>query len=183
MKLFLAVPIPEQVQLTILDRYEKLRYEYPYFTWIPQSHFHITISYLGERDKSKLAYIIEAIERSLYTIPPIYLIGLETKIFVNEGIVLYLEFARNKQLETIRENLFDYFAQRENEHAMDEYKPHITISRYKLPSKQQYFHLKKKLKSIASDIEFLTKDIVLYESINTSTNPIYEKIHTFELVE
>ncbi len=183
MKLILAVPVPEPIQQTIIECYAKIRGDYPYFSWTSEPTYHITVKNLGEREKDTLPYIIEAISRSVYAIPPIYLTGQESRILVGKGITLYLEFLRSKQLENIRTNLSEYFSKREKGLEEQEYKPHITLAQYKLPSKQQYFHLKKKLKQTQPEIDFLTQEIVLYEAITTSTNPIYEKIHTFELVE
>lgn len=183
MRLFLAVAIPEETISELHNMYEELKRDYPEFNWVPEKNYHVTISFLGERSEDKMPYIIEAIERSTFDIQPTRLFALETGMFVHHGIILRLAFSRNKDLEKIRERTVELFSMERENDMKKKYLPHITLARYKLPSKQQYFHLRKKLQKINSTIEFPVHQIHLYKSITKPTNPEYEIVHTFELVE
>lgn len=183
MRLFLAAAIPDDVLSQLQESYYELKRDYPEFNWVPEKNYHVTVSFLGERSEDKMPHIIEAIEQSTFDIPPTVLFALDTGMFVHEGITLRLAFARNKELEKIRERTVDLFSMEKENKASKKYLPHLTLGRYKLPSKQQYFHLRKKLQRTNLSIEFPVKEIHLYQSITKPTNPEYEIIHTFELVE
>lgn len=171
MRLFLGVAIPDDVTAQLNETYAKLKQDYPEFSWVPEKNYHITISFLGERSEDKMPYIVEAIERSTFDIKPTILFALDTGMFVYPGIILRLAFNRNKDLEQIRERTVDLFSMERENDMKNKYMPHITLARYKLPSKQQYFHLKKKLERIKTPIEFPVKEIHLYQSITNPTNP------------
>lgn len=184
MRLFLAVAVPDVVVSQLNETYARLKQDYPEFSWVPEANYHITISFLGERSEDKMPHIVEAVERSTFDIKPTRLFALDTGMFVYPGIVLRLAFNRNKDLEQIRARTVDLFSMERENNIKKKYLPHITLARYKLPSKQQYFHLRKKLERIQTSIEIPVNEIHLYQSITTkTTNPEYEIIHTFELVE
>ncbi|QQS44019.1 RNA 2',3'-cyclic phosphodiesterase [Candidatus Roizmanbacteria bacterium] len=183
MRLFLAAAIPENVVSELDALYDGLKRDYHEFNWVPQKNYHVTIAFLGERSEDKMPYIIEAIERSTFDIQPTRLFALETGMFVHQGIILRLAFSRNKDFEKIRERTVDLFSMEKENDLKKKYIPHMTLARYKLPSKQQYFHLRKKLQRLNTTIEFPVTEIHLYKSITKPTNPEYEIVHTFELVE
>lgn len=183
MKLFLAVSLPQTFRKYLQEAYNPIMRDYPQFNWVPQQNYHITIAYLGERGEDKMELIHEAIERSIFDIPPTRMFTLETGMFVKNGIKLRLAYVRNKELGKIRERVIDYFSVSKENLARQTYVPHTTLAQYKLPSKQQYFHLRKKLANLNIEGEFPVNQIHLYQSITKPTNPEYEILHTFELVE
>ncbi len=183
MRLFIAAAIPEETRAQISQIFANLKKEYPEFNWVPEKNYHITVTFLGERSDEKMPHIVEAIERSVFDIRPTRLFALAANMFVHQGIILHLAFNRNKDFEIIRKRTADLFDVEKENNVAKKYIPHITTARYKLPSKQQYFHLRKKLEKLHTDIEFPVQELHLYQSITKPTNPEYEIIHTFELVD
>ena len=58
----------------------------------------------------------------------------------------------------------------------------MTLGRWKIPSKQQYFHLKNKLDELELDIEFPVTHLTLYQSVQTSDTPTYIEVAKFPLL-
>ena len=183
MKLFLGVSLPRAARAILREAYEQLKKDYPYYNWISEENYHVTIANLGERSDEKMPHILEAIKQSVFDVRPTSIFGLETRLFQENGIVVYLAYAKNNEFNTIRDRVIDLFnAEKENK-APNGYVPKTILATYKLPSKQQYFHVKKKLTKISFEVDFNLKEVHLFESITKSTNPEYEILHTFELVD
>ncbi|MBP9691275.1 hypothetical protein KBD81_04315 [Candidatus Woesebacteria bacterium] len=183
MKLFLGASLPREARSAITSSYQSLRQEYPYFNWIAEDQYHVTVAQLGERSPEKMPLIDEAIQQSIFDIRPTRLFGLETALFQEDGVVIYLAYARNKEFETIRERVIDVFQVPYENKVITSYAPRTILATYKLPSKQQYLHLKKKLAHLTCNVEFEVSELHLFETITKTTNPEYEILHTFELVE
>jgi 2'-5' RNA ligase len=61
------------------------------------------------------------------------------------------------------------------------YLPHVTIARWKIPSKQQYFLIKKKLQAMRIDLSFTVDHLFLYQSVSHKHHPVYKKLRQFDL--
>lgn len=175
MRLFLAIDLPDKIKKSIDSQLQAIKKEYRDFNWIPPENLHITLLFLGEGHHEK--EVIKKVENAIFEIRPFYLYSLDADLFINSKILLYIGFRREKTIEILAENLDDEFAL-ENQ---QKFVPHITIARYKIPSKQQYHHLKKKLVQLPIDIDFEVNTLTLFESITTGKRPTYKKIHQFKL--
>jgi|GEM_PF-711522 len=183
MKLFLGITLPQEVRQALQTGHASLRSDYPYYEWVDEAQYHITVADLGERSEHKMPIIKEAIEQSTFDIPRTRMYSIRTSVFQREGIEVYQGFAKNKEIESIRARLVDLFSVSHENKMREKFTPHTIVARYKLPSKQQYLHLKKKLSRMKVDLEFEVREVHLFEVITNSTNPEYEILHTFELVE
>ncbi len=177
MKLFYAVDLPPKAIKLMFKETSELREEYAQFSWVPIDNLHITLHYLGELNENKLDDLKEKTERAIFDIKPTQLFGFGLDIFISTKIVIYVAFHKNRDVETLRTRLSEIYSPQEKRTFI----PHLTIARWKVPSKQQYLHLKKKLHRTEISLEFPIDKIHLYESIARPKFPLYKKVHTFEL--
>lgn len=175
MRLFLAVSLPPEVQSHLDEQLEQFKKEYPYFSWVPKENFHITLQYLG--DVESIDTIQPSIERALFEVPSLEMYGQSAGIFINSRITMYISFARQKTLEKIVENVRQAFSISDEK----EYVPHLTIARYKVPSKQQYLLIKKKLEHMDIDLELSVKSIALFETIAKGAKTEYQLKAEYQL--
>jgi 2'-5' RNA ligase len=177
MKTFFAVEVPADVRTKIQEQISRLQKDYPDFNWVPMENYHITLFYIGEVGPEKVHYIVDFVEKAIFDIEPTHLFSIGADLFINKIISPYIYYRKNKTLELLHNRLADLF----EEKRVKDYMPHTTIARYKIPSKQQYFHLKKKLQNLVIEVDFPITEIHLYSSKTTPRNPIYTKLHTFAL--
>lgn len=178
MNLFLGVALPETAVKQILTQTEALRRDYPEYNWVPPQNFHVSLYHIGEVPDLKVPLVVEHVEKSLFDITESEAYGLGADLFItSDQIILYLTFQRNKTLEKLHNTFKDLF----EDQTKKEYLPHITIARYKIPSKQQYFLLQKKLSHLDVELDFPIHHIQLFQSISRSKNPLYNKVKTFSL--
>lgn len=176
MRLFLAIDLPEKTKRELQKLLDPLQKEYPYFSWVPPINYHITVQFLGEcTDKDE---VINRIEKSIFETKPFYMYASSTDLFINYKITLFVSFQREKNLEAMVKRLEDEFKIEDGKR----YIPHLTFARYKIPSKQQYYLIKKKIENLEIDLQFPVDKIYLYESILTNKIPRYNKIKEFMLI-
>lgn len=178
MRTFLAVNVPNKVAQDIIIQTAQLRKDYPEYNWIPSENFHITLHFIGDIPPDKIDLVSEHIEKTIFDIKPTVVYSLGAGLFIHKSITAYITFQRNKTLETLNKRFVELFEDKKLE-----YKPHITLAKWKIPSKQQYFHVKKKLQNLPIEIEFPVTEIHLYESISKPKNPEYKIIKSFKLEE
>lgn len=183
MRLFVASSIPEEVSQKIGEVLIPFKNKYPDFDWVNPKNYHITLFFLGEREDEKTRDIVEGIEQILFDIPSTIISAHKMKLFVNgPELIIYLEMYKNNQFDTINNRFNSAISDSDlSQSKKKKYIPHLTIAGCKLPSKQQYFHLKKKLENAKIDIEFTVKSINLYQSKLDSSQPAYEILHSFKL--
>lgn len=174
---FLAIELPAQAQNEIAAALTSLKKEYPAITWVPPHNYHLTLHFFGEQPAAKIETIKSKMDELLYDIRPFHLYALEGGIFLHDKILLYLEFARQKSLEEVEERIRHTFGPEKSR----KFVPHITLARYRVPAKQQYLLLKKKVQRLAIDTSFKIDTIYLYESILTGKIPQYRRLAAFAL--
>lgn len=176
MQTFLAIDIPKTVKSQIEDKLEGLIREYPHFRWVASENYHITLHYFGFT--KDLLGTIQKIEDSLYEGEPFYLYSLQGDLYIRNQIVLFISFKREKKLEDLVSKTKYSFGVKEK----FKFSPHLTIGRFKIPSKQQYLALKKKLHKLKVEINFPVNKISLFQSVLSHNKPLYKKLHTFSLI-
>jgi len=178
MRLFLAVDPPENVKLLIDEQIAPLKKEYPQFEWIPIENYHITLHFFGDVIDNKKVF--SQLEELLFDQESFYLYSLNADMFTKYKITMYINFRREKRLEEIVKKVkMKYYLP---EQSIDRYVPHLTFARYRIPSKQQYFVMKKRLSKLNIEVSFPVKKVFLFESILGRRYPIYKKIHTIKLI-
>lgn len=178
MKVFLAIDPSAALQKEIARQMMPISNDYQEFSWIAPEKYHITVQYIGDVDgEEKLQHIKPIVEELTYDVPGFTLYSNMANILIDSRITLYVDFQKNNHLEVLVKRL------QESLGIVPKYRymPHITLAKYKIPSKQQYQHLKKKLHKLELDIEIPVTSITLYESIISGTEPTYKKITEFPL--
>ncbi len=177
MRLFLAIELSEKIKKEIDNQLTGIKKAYSQFQWIPNDNYHITINFFGEiNDKKK---IINRLEEALYNKESFHFYSTTVNLFIRNKITIYLSFKREKIIEKINEDINKAFRIFENS---VKFTPHLTLARYKIPSKQQYFVLKKRLRKVIVDVSFKINKLVLFESIPIGSQSVYKKIYTFKLL-
>lgn len=177
MRLFLAIDPPPKIKKHIFDQLKTLYKEYRQFSWTLPEDYHITLHFIGDSEDVK--DIIKKVETALYDASSFYLFSQNAELFIHKKITLFISFQREKKLESVVDSIRNIFAQDTG----IKFIPHLTVARYKIPSKQQYLLLKKKMFNLPIDIEFEVKKVVLFESVIMGKNPHYKKVHEFELLQ
>lgn len=177
MRLFLAIDLPDKTKKLLDEQIQLLKKEYPAINWIPTENYHITIHHFGEvTDVEKLK---KKIEKAIYDIEAFHMYALSADLFMSKKIVLYALFNRQKNLE----QLVHAIEEQLQIESKNQYVPHLTFGRTKIPSKQQYLLLQKKLERLDIDFDFPVKKVGLFESIDSANNPLYKKVCEFKLQE
>ncbi|MBI4008842.1 RNA 2',3'-cyclic phosphodiesterase [Candidatus Roizmanbacteria bacterium] len=177
MRLFLAVDPPSATKKKLDEQLEKLKKEYAFFNWVPRENFHITLQFFGER--SDTDKVKRKIEEAIYDVHELHLYSFGADLFLSHKILLFISFRREKILEEIVYKIRSSFSLQDR----TKYAPHLTIARARVPSKQQYLNLKKKLFQLPIQIDFAIRKIHLYQSILNGKKPIYKKIAPFDLIK
>lgn len=183
MKLFFAVRVPEELLYDIEEQLKPLKKKYPYFYWIPPENYHITVYYLGEYKEEKIPKLVLRSETALFEAEKVHLFSYGLDLFSNQKISIHIAMRRNKRLEKTNEQLTHVFGDRNRNKKRFPFTPHISIARYKIPSKQQYLHIAKQLHAYEFEIDFPVETVDLLDSVPNGSSPHYNLIHTFSLVE
>lgn len=171
MRLFLAIDLPAKVKTELEEQITPLKKEYPQFNWVSKENFHITIHFYGDTNKD--TKIKEQLKNLLYDQESFYLYSREVDLFINAKIVIYLNFRREKKLEELEKKLGV---------SGKKFIPHLSLARCRIPSKQQYFVLKKRTQKLNIDISFPVKKVSLFESILGGKKPTYKKLAQIPLI-
>lgn len=163
MRLFLAISIPLKVKQQLNTQLEFLRKDYPEFQWEPFENYHINIHFIGAVESEQKDLLIKKIQDILFDKDEFYLYSLGLELYMHNRILMYVTFQREKKLEYLADAIKNTLAPHEEKISV--FVPHLTFARYKIPSKQQYFLLKKKLEKADIDISFAVSHIVLFNGI------------------
>ncbi len=170
MRLFLAIDLPKETKESISQQVEAFKKEYPYFRWVDESRFHITLHFFGNsRDPDRLK---NQIEEAIYDVEPFQMYSGEADLFMKNTIIFHLMFQRNRTLEKLVAQVREKF---QTGNTM-KFVPHLTVARYRIPSKQQYLLIKKKVQRLNIEVDFQVTQITLYNSVIESEKPLYETI-------
>jgi 2'-5' RNA ligase len=184
MKLFLVVR-PNKDTLEAINKYFfNFRQKYTIFEWEPSDNILLPIAILGDYSVNKLPLIKEAIEQSIFDISPHILFFDQFKFLQKDGrLILLARFHKDKTLQMVRDRIAHHCSA-EYENKIDEaYEPFMTLAQAKLPSKQQYLHLKKKIERMKPDYEVAVNKVELVELVDEPASSKYNVLDVFELAD
>lgn len=177
MRLFLAIVPTDTIKKEIDNQLFNFKKEYPQFNWTPVDNYHITLHFFGDvENKNK---VIDKLEEIMFDQESFYLYAFKADMFAKHKITMYINFRRQKNLEEIVKRVKNTFYLPEQR--LERYVPHLTFANFRIPSKQQYFVMKKRLSKIDIDISFPVKKLYLFESILGGKLPVYKKISSITL--
>lgn len=169
MKLLLKIELSDKTKKETTDQLSDLKKIYPQFQWEPPKNYNILVHAFGESFDYK--GIIKKLELALFDKKLFYFYSNEVNLTIQNKITLYLDFRREKEVERISKSIKEEF---QIAQGSEKYVPRLTLANYKIPSKQQYFVIKKRLANLDINIAFKINKLSLFEGD--------KKIHTFKLL-
>lgn len=175
MRLFLAIDLPKEAKRAISTQLVFFKKEYPYFRWVDETRYHITLHFFGYRTDAE--NLVKQIKDAVFDVEAFRMYSDGTDLFIKNTIILYLTFQRNRMLE----KLVSQVRSAVQDPLITKFVPHLTIARYRIPSKQQYFLIRKKVGKLEIDVDYEVSQITLFNSVIESEKPLYETIETISL--
>ena len=170
MRLFIAVPLPKDVQRAVLTAQEGLRASSTAGRFVPAGNHHITLRFLGE--SSALADVAAAMHEAVKDARPFVLRLGALGSFTHGGArTSYLSVTGdldelNRIHETLEAALYEYgFAG-----GKVRFSPHITLARAVEHGDLSRIHI--------PNAAFTVRSIVLFESTNENGRMVYTPVHT-----
>ncbi len=180
MRLFLGIELPPKAKRLLEKQLTEYKMEYRDINWIPEDNLHITLHFFGEVDEADLGVVKEKLESVLYDTHAFYLFSLGTDLSINKfNLRLFVEIKRDKKMDQLVDRVNELFPITKK----NEFSPHISLAKYRIPSKQQYYLMKKKLQRTRVDIEIPVLSVFLYNSDIRGKVPVYTKLAEFPLIQ
>ena len=170
MRLFIAVPLPKDVQRAVFSVQEELRVRSTAGRFVPQGNHHITVRFLGE--SSALSDIADAMHEAVKDARPFLLRLSSLGSFTHGGArTSFLNVDGDlKELSRIKETLDAALFDRGFAGAKNRFTPHITLARA-----VEHGEIGR---IIVPNVAFTARSIVLFESTNERGRMVYTPIHT-----
>ncbi len=165
----LKIELSDETKQQIVDQLSNFRKSYPQFQWEKIENYNILVHSFGEFSNKKPT--IAKLETALYDKNTFHLYSFEVALTIQNNIVLFLDFKREKEIERISESIREITSLMESS---EKYVPRLTLAKYKIPSKQQYFVIKKRLSNLEIDLSFKVNKLSLFEG--------EKKIRVFKLL-
>jgi 2'-5' RNA ligase len=178
MHLFLAIEPPEEIKQLTFEKLSVLRDTYKSYSWVEPKDYLLTLHHFGPFHEVKSLAL--EIKDLLLDQKKLYLSSRGLDLTMREKISIYTTFYRDKELEKIVEKIKEKWGKK-NANSLS-FAPHLPVGSCRIPSKQQYFLLKKKLENTKLEVEFLVDKIFLYESIQDNSTANCKKVEEFSLL-
>lgn len=184
MRLFVAIDLPRDLKKEILPIAKKIAEEMP-LRLVTKDNFHLTLVFLGERDKIQLKLIIKALKSVAERSSPFTLVLKDLAVFPDskrpKGIWFNLGGQKEKIFSLYKkviDSLLEESIRLEEKYF--EYSPHCTIGRFpekiKMPG-----NISQKIAWVNLNKEFKIEKVVLYQSKFLPNGPRYFKLAEFGL--
>jgi 2'-5' RNA ligase len=129
---FIAVEVDSQTVRQILAAVADLKPRIPAIRWVPPTHFHFTLKFLGDIEESKIAPIAQALELALHPFPRFTINAKGLGVFpdLKRPRILWVGLegeglaALASKVATVSESLG--FAPEKRQ-----FKPHLTVGRWR----------------------------------------------------
>lgn len=154
----LRIELSEETKKQIVDQLADFRKLYPQFQWEKTENYNILVHSFGEFSDKKST--INKLESALFDKNLFYLYSFEVALTIGSNIVLFMDFKREKEIERISQSIKEFSSSMESS---EKFAPRLILAKYKIPSKQQYFVIKKRLSNIDVDISFKVNKLSLFE--------------------
>ncbi|MFS4458141.1 RNA 2',3'-cyclic phosphodiesterase [Bdellovibrio sp. HCB2-146] len=176
-RLFFALNATDPLSKSFLPIYKKIKINADKkeisVKWVPTENFHITVSFLGDRDIEDIPRITEVLKRVCTEFSPFDLKVEDVGAFSNEhdARVLWLGIQNKRALNEFK-NKLDLELQAEGLFGgeMRDYRPHLTFGRLRNPRSVKDMISPFKRKSFG---KIQVSEIVLYESTLQGAFPVY----------
>lgn len=154
----LMIELSDETKNQIVEQLADFRKLYPQFQWEKIENYHVLVHSFGEFSDKKSS--IKLLETALYDKNTFYLYSFKVALTIGNNIVFYLDFRREKEIERISERIRELSPTMQSS---EKFVPRLILAKYKIPSKQQYFVIKKRLSNLEVDISFKVNKLSLFE--------------------
>lgn len=182
MRLFIAIPLPQNIKDYLRDVQTQFKECYCVAKWVNPQNIHMTLKFLGQLKEEKIPAIKNVIKEVAVNFSALEVRLTEFGFFPNERNprVFFVSTDNEETLQkiayTLEEKLEALGFEREYR-----FRSHITLARFK--SRKNIECLVGKTKEIKADKTFPVDSIILYKSTLTPHGPIYEEIFKASLKE
>ncbi|HBZ09801.1 MAG TPA: RNA 2',3'-cyclic phosphodiesterase [Bacillus bacterium] len=181
---FFALALPDEVKVHLSKISEQLKTEFPFKSWVHPSDYHITLAFLGNADRHRLAESVFNVKEELKDFPS-FQVGLNkagTFGRPDQPRIFWVNTTENSSLSGVRDKVFSSCIKAGFDLETRPFKPHITIARRWMG--QGIFQMPAAEKSLASLLpgpSFAMEEAVLYRT-HLDRTPKYEKVESFKLM-
>lgn len=180
---FYAVKIPEETKEQLHKEIMKYQPSLPFGRWVHPADYHITLAFLGFAEDKELKESIDTIPKMLENKNPFSLEINGLGVFGDRKAprIFWAKLREEKQLSSVRENVYDACQNAGFLLEKRPFHPHITLAR-KWKGIEEFNIQKLNEVHPFSDgnLSFLVNEIVLYKT-HLNQEPKYEPIHSFLL--
>ncbi|OQC32523.1 MAG: 2',5' RNA ligase family [Verrucomicrobia bacterium ADurb.Bin070] len=178
MRIFLALPLPDDVKASLCDAVGRLKPMASEVTWHTREQLHITLIYLGEVAPSILPHVTAAVDRVCAALPPFACRAYGWGFFGTKRMpnTLWAGVAPSRQLEALHERLWLELKKFGFKDEGPDFRPHITLGRCRNAAKNRAL-----VEAMAADEQdnfggWTVKSVALYESRLTPRGALYRKL-------
>ena len=184
MRVFIAVELSESIRTTIVQIQGKLRGTEDKIKWVDPSLIHLTLKFLGEIKKEKLAPVIEVTQKIAQKFSPFLMevkgVGAFPSLSSPRVIWLGVDTG-STNLEKLASELENHLAKNGFSKEKKKWTPHLTLGRVKSlvePRKLSGLILREK-EVVGGKME--VREISVIESRLTPSGPIYTVLERINL--
>lgn len=184
-RIFAAVPLPDEIKSVINSAFNETRTAYPKFSWVNERNYHLTLKFIGDTSPKKISTLEEKLSRISTEFSPFEIAFKDAGVFPNFKNPRVVWAGLAEPLDTLKalaittDKLISRCLNIDREKRP--FKAHMTVARIRKPG--NYAPMEQMLKAInlttASAIEM--DHIVLYKSTLSPHGSIYESLFKIEL--
>lgn len=177
MRAFIAISLPEEIQLALAGLQDRLKEAHADVKWVESRNIHLTLKFLGEIDDRQLVKIMEILEgvagqRQYFPIN-IFSIGAYPKI--DSPRVIWVGIDKGDgEIKELAKALEEKIAAEGIPKEVRPFSSHITIGRVRSGMNKNSLVQKLTIAEIPGGLGFAVRKIVLFKSTLTPKGPAYE---------
>lgn len=173
-----TIDIPKSAQDVIAEETAMLFELHPEYVWFDPKEYHIPVYTWQDVSPDLLHKLTIKIDQLFFDQSQFFLYGAQYIVTITSHIDIALAFQAERSYRQLIRTLHGYFG--EQKQTPDN--PQLCLARYKIPSKQQYSHLKNKLEKLTTSVE-LSVDHVSLQKVTDFGHGVktYETIETIPI--
>lgn len=177
---FIALPLPKETVNELGDIAAKMSYQDKSgaVRWVDQENYHITLAFLGEQEESDLERLAEQLDRHLTQSEFAATLSRLSPFPETRPKLVAAMLKKTDDVKTLHQQVISAINSVDIIYDKRKFIPHVTLGRYR-HSKNVYAG------TIPMNVSFDTviDEVVLYESVLTSSGAEYEPVCRFPLDE
>jgi len=185
-RIFVAIPIPENIRLFLHRVQVELRQEQVNASWVKSASMHLTLKFFGEMTKEKVKGIIRAMKTTAITCPPFTLYAGGVGVFpgIKKARVIWSGVrGRIDQLGMLQRALENNFEHQGIKRSTKQFSPHFTLGRFKNKVDNRVLEdILQKFQAYESD-PCLVKSMVLFKSDLNSSGAVHTPLFEAEFAD